>query len=241
MRCSKNSDSICPTRVLCSSYGQHPRSRQRLPRTLQDLRRAARRHRELRPLVVQYALHFIVEVIMPIERTFHPWVGSLYSSEGIHGKRLLILGESHYGGLNNEYPEFTINVIQDMALDKGRLPFFSRIQRLVVGGRGSFSTAQRHDFWQRVAFYNYIQSALSGGPRCRPTPDQWRVASTPFLQTIAELAPHYMLVLGLELFRHLPPLPCGISACPVQHPSAFGFKYSDWQHRVLASFSDINA
>jgi hypothetical protein len=170
-------------------------------------------------------------------RTFDPWIGSLYATEGIRGKRLLILGESHYGGAGCEYPAFTSDVIRDMALRKGRLPFFSRVQRLVVGGRGGFSNEERADFWHRVAFYNYVQSSPGNSPRCRPTPEMWEAASEPLRQTLLELSPHIMLVLGIELHRNLPPINNTVTVCPIQHPSSVGFSYNVWQPRVCTAMN----
>ncbi len=173
-------------------------------------------------------------------RTFDPWVGSRYATEGIGGKRLLILGESHYGGAGCHYAAFTTEVIEEMALVKGRLRFFSRVQRLVVGGRGGFSLQEREDFWQRVAFYNFIQTALEKRGD-RPSFEMWQAAQEPFLQTVRELAPDIILVLGLELHRNLPPVPDGITVCAIQHPSAFGFSYDEWQPRVQAALASARA
>src|SRR4051812_25845872 len=106
-------------------------------------------------------------------RMWQPWVGSRYASDGYRSKRILILGESHYGGDGCHYPEFTREVIRDMALVKGHLPFFSRVQRLIVGGRGGFSLPEREDFWQRVAFCNFIQTALEQQGH-RPTYEMWQ-------------------------------------------------------------------
>ncbi len=164
-------------------------------------------------------------------RTFNPWIGSRYSTDGLDGKRLLILGESHYGGDGCHYPEFTTEVIQDMALEQGRLAFFSRVARLVVGGRGGFSEAEREDFWQRIAFYNFIQTALEQQGD-RPTYEMWQAAREPFLQTLEELKPHLILILGIELSRNLPEIPPEISVCAVRHPSAIGFSYDAWQPTV---------
>ena len=173
---------------------------------------------------------------MMVPRTFNPWIGSRYALDGIGGKRLLILGESHYGGDSCHYPEFTTEVIRDMALQKGRLPFFSRIQRLVIGGRGGFSVEERADFWHRVAFYNFIQTSLEvlGS---RPTYEMWQMGREPFLQTLQELRPDIILILGIELERNLPPIPDGITVCAIQHPSAIGFSYDNWQPKVLSLFT----
>lgn len=173
-----------------------------------------------------------------IMRTFDPWIGNRYFNEGINGKRLLILGESHYGGKVCHYPSYTIEVIKSMALVKGSLPFFSRIQRLVTGGRGGFTNAERENFWNRVAFYNFIQTSLDK-QGLRPTYEMWQAGTEPYLQTLQELSPNIILVLGAELNRHLPSISGNITICDIQHPSAIGFSYAKWQPKVLAAIAEV--
>jgi hypothetical protein len=172
-------------------------------------------------------------------RTFDPWIGSRYATDGIGGKRLLILGESHHGGEGCDFAGFTAKVIRDEALGENGHPrrkFFARVQRIIVGGRGGFTDSEREDFWSRVAFYNFIQTALEE-PRDRPTYEMWQAACEPFLLTLRELAPTLVLVLGVELQRGLPPLPEGIAVCSIQHPSSTGFSYDDWQPRVHSAIA----
>ena len=172
-----------------------------------------------------------------MNRTFDPWIGSHYFTEGIRGKRVFILGESHHGGEGCDYAGFTTKVIHDEALGENGHPrrkFFARIQRLIVGGRGGFTDTEREDFWSRVAFCNFIQTALEG-PRVRPTYDMWQAAREPLLLTLRELAPMLVLVLGVELNRGLPPFPEDIAICAIQHPSSPGFSYNEWQPKVLSA------
>jgi hypothetical protein len=169
-------------------------------------------------------------------RTFDPWIGSQYRSEGYRGVRLLILGEAHYSS-ERERSTFTIEMIRSLA-QQGRFRFYSATQRLVVGGRGWLSEPERRDFWERVAFYNYIQTFPGSRPRERPTPEMWAAARAPFLATIAELDPQLVLVLGRELRRNLPELPTRLKACEVPHPSSRGFRYATWQPEVQAALNE---
>ena len=132
-------------------------------------------------------------------RTLDPWIGSRYATDGIGGKRVLILGESHHGGEGCDYLAFTAGVIRAEALGENGHPrrrFFTRVHRVVVGGRGGFPDSEREDFWSRVAFCNFIQTALEK-PRDRPTYEMWQAAREPFLDTIREHAPS--LVLGTSV------------------------------------------
>lgn len=164
-------------------------------------------------------------------RTFDPWIGNRYASDGIGGTRLLILGEAHYGPTNGERGTYTEEMIRLLG-QQHRFRFYTTTQRLVSGGHGWLSNAERRDFWERVAFYNYIQSFAGSGPRIRPTPEMWSAARDPFLTTLAEVNPQVLLVLGRELRYHLPDLPPHLRVCAVPHPSSRGFRYANWQPAV---------
>ncbi len=168
---------------------------------------------------------------MKKSRTFDPWVGQHYK-DGIGGKRVLILGESHYGDKGDETSEFTRLIIENHGIKKGKHRIYARIKVLIAGG--GLSDPQRDEFWQKVAFYNYIQTAIAR-PRIRPTPEQWEAATDPFLDTVSELSPEFVVVLGVELGKHLPPLPGGVVACNLKHPSSWGFSYDCEREKLKAA------
>ena len=170
-------------------------------------------------------------------RFFHPWVGDHYRTEGYGGKRLLLLGESHYhraGG--TDHPEMTRHIVFGLAIKGDNNGYSDRVLRLVTGASGPLSATQRADFWHQVAFCNFIQTGLAG-PRVRPTKAMWAAAREPFLQTVQELEPQAILVLGLGVAWNLPPVPSGISVCHVKHPSSPGFSRKEWVPKVQAFLS----
>ena len=174
-------------------------------------------------------------------RTFDPWIGSRFKSDGIRGIRLFILGEANYGtGEGERQRTHTADIVRMLGV-QGRFRFYTVTQRLVSGGRGRLSDAERAEFWERVAFYNYIQSFPGPKARWRPTPEMWAAARDPFLQTLKEVDPQIVLVLGHELRRNLPHIPAGIEVCAVQHPSYPGFRYAQWQPVVEAALDAIAA
>lgn len=160
-------------------------------------------------------------------RVFDPWIGKLYWAEGLFGVRVLVLGESHYGDPGDEYLKFTQEVVREWATEK-RLAFFTKAAKLVLGrGAGIWLTdKERTNFWERVAFYNYVQSFLPAA-RYRPTQNMWDAAKKPFSQLLEELSPQVILVLGDELRLHLVELPPSISVCYVSHPSSSKFSYQN--------------
>lgn len=176
-------------------------------------------------------------------RFYHPWVGDLYSTEGYLGKRLLLLGESNYlppGGGDGDSPTLTRACVLYSALKGGGNGFGDRVLRLVTGADGRLSPAQRLDFWHRVAFCNFIQGAMAG-PRIRPTPAMWAAGREPFLETLNELAPHAVLVLGKALGSYVPPAPIGVSVYKVNHPSSRGFSRREWIPKIQAFLQAADA
>lgn len=159
-------------------------------------------------------------------RTFDPWVGSKCWTEGLSGVRVLILGESHYDDPGTENHSFTIEVVRKWAQEK-RHRFFTVTQKLVLG-LGS-------NDWVSNEQRNFVQSFPGAKPRQRPTQEMWSAATIPFLDTVQELKPQVLIVLGYELQRYLPVTPTGIRVCGVQHPSSRGFQYEQWQPAIRSA------
>jgi hypothetical protein len=153
----------------------------------------------------------------------------------------LILGESHYCDTAPEYAAFTVEKVRELGQgQKKRFTFFTKTQRLITGGRGSLPRASREDFWERVAFYNFVQSFLPR-PGVKPTEAMWIAAREPFLATLTDLAPEAVLILGDRLRDNLPEVPAYIESCAVPHPASSKLRYADWQPVVKAMLDKLAA
>lgn len=107
---------------------------------------------------------------------FQPFVGKDYANGGIFGKRIMILGESHYCDesctdcgdcqLHRECMNFTQQVLDDyLNENKERqnwMRTFLKFERSLVGEETN--QAMRLKIWHSVIFFNYLQVAM-GGPR----------------------------------------------------------------------------
>lgn len=111
--------------------------------------------------------------------------------------RLLVLGESHYGGPDSDYPGFTQFIVQQFGLTK-RDRYFTTTAKLVLGiPSGVYLTDDaRRAFWNAVAFYNYVPALVGATSRVRPTEDQWARGAEIFHGVLEDLQPHMILVLG---------------------------------------------
>lgn len=154
---------------------------------------------------------------------FKPWVGKYYQTSGYHGKRILVLGESHYckqelseGGrcypfckrelMNDACFSQTHVVVHNAVYDyKGNkeLRCFITFERAVAGKE--LSQQEREEFWHSVVFYNYVQYALSG-PGMSPNADHWGKSEKAFVELLEKYMPDYIIVWGARLYNKLPTL-----------------------------------
>ena len=150
---------------------------------------------------------------------FEPWIGKHYAA-GIDGKRLLILGESHYHSCEQDkgcqdvvtqeghHRELTRSVVSYWKDNPHSSPVSSRTPAL-------FDMAKA-EFWERVAFYNYLQSFAGEKARMRPKAEQWdQLASQrAFQEVLARLRPGRIVVLGKSTWAGLPSSPDVLAAIP---------------------------
>ena len=171
-----------------------------------------------------------------MQKVFEPWVGSDYECGGPHGCRILILGESHYGQPDKATLGFTNCIVGRYAITERRR-FFSVVQRLVSldTQRLRYSEASKRDFWNSVAFCNYVQAIVGPKARCRPTPAMWATGSAVLLHVLDELRPEVIVILGKQLKKHLPPVPVGMQVAYISHPSGRGMRYAECQPVIAAA------
>ncbi len=146
---------------------------------------------------------------------FQPFVGKDYANGGRFGKRIMILGESHYCDegcadcgdfrLHRECMSFTQNVLGDY-LDENNerqnwMRTFLKFERSLVGEETD--QAMRMKIWSSVVFFNYLQVAM-GGPREAGTDEQYRQADKAFFEALDQFQPECVIVWGQRLWNKLP-------------------------------------
>lgn len=191
---------------------------------------------------------------------FLPWIGNNYE-QGINGKKIVVLGESHYCANieKDATPQITIKVISDL-LDpdsehEGYKNTYTKFERALAGKRLDYS--EKITLWHSIIFYNYVQEAFSG-PRKMPTFEQYANAENAFFELLEQYRPDCVIVWGKRLYNNLPrkgeqgydivisgtdsietweyTLNDGkvIKLLPIVHPSA-GFSWDYW-HQVIVTF-----
>ena len=134
-----------------------------------------------------------------MERRYTPWRGANYGTSRWPAVRLLLLGESHYA---DEDEDATIKWTKAY-IAGGSGSFWTRTMQVVTGLH--HSEVDRSEFWNDIAFYNYVQQPVGDSPRVRPTFEMFEAAQGAFWETLRELTPTHMLVLGAALWKNLPP------------------------------------
>lgn len=154
---------------------------------------------------------------------FRPWIGRDYENGGgILGQRVLVLGASHYCsdlgsgkchrcsseiGPEEHCRYLTDKVIKEMLYEysgkERHMQTFLCFERAVMGK--VLCQTEREQFWQSVAFYNYIQTALAGPRRSIPE-FSYAPAGKAFQEVLETLVPDKIIIWGKTLYRMLPDL-----------------------------------
>jgi hypothetical protein len=122
------------------------------------------------------------------------------------GKKILVLGESHYQRDDNKplYPEFTRDCIEEQLEGDWTYQFWTNIVVAFLNRRPTLE--EKRDFWHSVAFYNYIQQSVGPRPRVHPSTNMWQKSEQGFIDVLNLLTPNVLLVLGKRLWNNLPSL-----------------------------------
>lgn len=163
---------------------------------------------------------------------FAPWVGPHYE-RGIHGLRILVVCESHYGAKEHERPTVTPEVLKALALGQKhpqataklrQHAHFTKIMASILNARKHFSKTERSDFWHSIAYYNFIQEFL---PRSRKAPSgsAWEKGRRPFTEVLEVLAPELIVCFSKRNGNLVTALAGGVPVAVANHPSSH-FTYS---------------
>lgn len=163
---------------------------------------------------------------------FTPWIGLQYE-RGFHGLRILLVCESHYGDKKHERPTVTSEIIKAFALGEmhpratgkhRRHKHFTLIMAAVKNVRQRFSNTQIREFWNSVAYYNFIQEFLPGS-RVAPSLGVWERSEKAFTEVLKVLAPNLIICFSLRNGNRVRSLAGRVPVAVVNHPSS-RFTYS---------------
>ena len=135
---------------------------------------------------------------------FLPWVGKNYN-DGLNGRRILVLGESHYCDESEATADIT-NRVMEKYLTKPNgheawMNTFKKFERALVGFETTPEDSEK--IWNSVSFYNFIQRPI-GDTRIAGTKEDYLKGEKPFFKVLNELQPGYIVVWGSRLYENMP-------------------------------------
>ena len=190
--------------------------------------------------------------------TFEPWK-PLSNDPRFAGRRLLIVGESHYDEGQTYAPEqirtFTTDIVRTWGAEaKGHQRFFANIFRTLNAQSADHTSEAFRSFWHSVFFYNYVQSFVHGGARVRPTAKMFAESADAFHAVLTDVRPEAVLVMGQTTWDQMSERGAvlvdhdedGLGsiwryqfeggtclAAHTHHPSSNGYAPDYWRARVL--------
>lgn len=143
---------------------------------------------------------------------FKPWEGPNYCKSDF---KILVLGESHYAEKFNkdaminptdEIRNFT-NTIVNKFLDfkKGNEKFekwmntFTKFSNVYMYKGKKIDNLECQDWWNNVAFYNFIQVPMSS-PRESPSKEDFENSYNAFVEVCEVLKPDFIILWGYRLY-----------------------------------------
>jgi len=141
-----------------------------------------------------------------------------------------VVSESHYGDCRYERPDVTRELIKALALGLrhkytqgrfGRHPHYAKIFAATNNrsAAGVFDREQRTGFWEKVAYFNFIQQFL-GASRDEPPAGAWARGQPAFVEVLQVLQPELVLCFSSRNGARVRALSGGVPVAIVNHPSA---------------------
>jgi hypothetical protein len=147
---------------------------------------------------------------------FEPYEGLLYKDGFRNGRKLLVLGESHY--IDGYHPTknndplvgapFTKEVVERDFLQLGRDSRYKsnsiegRLHRLLTDSDEPGEQDARAA-WSRIAYANYIQMFVGNSASARKRPIHWQSGDSALQGMLEFLAPDRVLIFGKNTWNHI--------------------------------------
>ena len=118
----------------------------------------------------------------------------------------MALGESHYCANPAEFTEdITRAIIRDLFdPESEHEPYkntYAKFMNALAGER--LDVDGKKTWWNRVAFYNYVQTPMTGA-RISPTSEDFANSEKAFFEVLEQLRPTHVVVWGKRLYENMP-------------------------------------
>lgn len=134
-----------------------------------------------------------------------PLVGENYDAME---KKIMIMGESMYNGGIVQRTSKNQIVRRIKLLDKYPHKYYTLILKIfnMIDRTKKYDSSfvpNKEDFWNSIAYYEYIQRVLKS-KEDRPSDSDWENAKEAFIEVCSKLKPDIIVCIGYGTFDHLP-------------------------------------
>lgn len=149
---------------------------------------------------------------------FKPWVGTDYFTKGFNGKKVLVLGDSHYCGdcdtcgiegssvaEMGDCRNLTSGVVEKLLSGNTNAYWVKTFRSFekALSGKEELSLEESNALWNSVAFYNYIQSAKCSKASENYSRETYLKSDEIFQDVLKDLSPDYVIVWGRKVWNTL--------------------------------------
>ena len=130
---------------------------------------------------------------------FEPWVGDNYVN-GFNGKKILALGDSQYGDVENsahKLVEHFIGYKNGNIVHMAWMNTYAKFSNVLLGEKADGKTTI--DFWNSIVFYNYVQKSQTGHS-ITPLDEDYDNSHNAFIEILEEYQPDLIIVWGWSLW-----------------------------------------
>ncbi|UZE49797.1 hypothetical protein ONR75_03085 [Rhodopseudomonas sp. P2A-2r] len=138
---------------------------------------------------------------------FTPWVGADWGKENnaVGGRRILLLGESHYesGGalIGKDTCRWDIGDLRRVCSGRENSAVLHEADADRIGKKKwSMTRDEVRAIWDSVVFYNYVPVYVAEGPRVSPTNEMFEMGVEPFNRILERFKPEVIVVCGHRLW-----------------------------------------
>jgi hypothetical protein len=188
---------------------------------------------------------------------FKPYIGKNYFEKGYSGKKLMILGESHYcSDLQDKDCQcgqaekclqlskcevFTTDALnrffdykKGIAESEPWMTTFTRFTDVFLGKK--VSNEKLLAFWDDVMFYNYVQKAI-GGSRTSPAEQNFEDSEKAFFEVLDTYQPDLIIVWGARLEGRLPKKNKTVSDFEILNKAGHKFHYYEVSGKKIPAYA----